>query len=279
MENILLIGNDRRLDYLKKMLDEAGFLTAHISGSHTAADFSLQSAAARAGAIIGPTPFSRLTELTEPEVLLSSMHRGQKLFGGNIPPDFQRQAEAAGVIVLDFMKMEEVTLKNAIATAEGTVCEAISLSPLNIRGSRCLLLGFGRCGSTLGETLLGLKARVTAWDRDEERLARARKLGCACLPPDSLEAERTAAAKPPVPLLSPFDFIFNTIPAPVLTVPLLEGAKPDAVIIDIASAPGGTDFGACGRLGIPAKLCPGLPGRYSPASSAKILYQAVISRL
>lgn len=278
MENILLIGKDPRLGYLKLLLDADGFPTNHISESPTDAgtaaprvkeeDISLRRAAAHAGSIIGPTPFSRLGEIVEPARLLPLLRPGQKLFGGSIPEQVQRQAEAAGAVVYDFMQMEEVALKNTIATAEGAVCEAVSLSPLNIRDSRCLILGFGRCGKTLGETLLGLKARVTACDRDQERLALAQILGCACL-----------QASPPAPILSSFDFIFNTIPAPVLDSSLLSRVKPGAVIIDIASAPGGTDFAACSRLGIPARLCPGLPGRYSPASSAKILYQAVISHL
>ena len=274
MENILLIGKDPRLGYLKMLLDADGFPTNHISESPTDAetaaprvkeeDISLRRAAAHAGSIIGPTPFSRLGEIVEPARLLPLLRPGQKLFGGSIPEQVQSQAEAAGAVVYDFMQMEEVALKNTIATAD----EAVSLSPLNIRDSRCLILGFGRCGKTLGETLLGLKARVTACDRNQERLALAQILGCACL-----------QASPPAPILSSFDFIFNTIPAPVLDSSLLSRVKPGAVSIDIASAPGGTDFAACSRLGIPARLCPGLPGRYSPASSAKILYQAVISHL
>ncbi|MFR3070454.1 MAG: dipicolinate synthase, partial [Enterocloster sp.] len=47
-------------------------------------------------------------------------------------------------------------------------------------------------------------------------------------------------------------------------------------VIDIASAPGGEDFEACKRAGIRAKLCPGLPGRFSPLASAQILRDAVI---
>ena len=186
MENILLIGKDPRLGYLKMLLDADGFPTNHISESPTDAGtaahhvkeegVSLRRAAAHAGSVIGPTPFSRLGEIVEPARLLPLLRPGQKLFGGSIPEQVQSQAEAAGAVVYDFMQMEEVALKNTIATAEGAVCEAVSLSPLNIRDSRCLILGFGRCGKTLGETLLGLKARVTACDRDQERLALAQIL-------------------------------------------------------------------------------------------------------
>lgn len=32
---------------------------------------------------------------------------------------------------------------NAIATAEGAICEAIKMSPYNLHGSKCLVLGYG----------------------------------------------------------------------------------------------------------------------------------------
>ena len=55
--------------------------------------------------------------------------------------------------------------------------------------------------------------------------------------------------------------------------------KPDAVVIDIASAPGGVDFDTCRKHAVRAKLCPGLPGIYSPMTSARILCQAVMDHL
>jgi dipicolinate synthase subunit A len=45
------------------------------------------------------------------------------------------------------------------------------------------------------------------------------------------------------------------------------------VVIDIASAPGGVDFEAAKQLGIAAKLCPGLPGKYSPRSAGEAAAQ------
>ena len=91
MENILLIGKDPRLGYLKMLLDADGFPTNHISESPTDAetaaprvkeeDISLRRAAAHAGSIIGPTPFSRLGEIVEPARLLPLLRPGQKLFG------------------------------------------------------------------------------------------------------------------------------------------------------------------------------------------------------
>ena len=72
-----------------------------------------------------------------------------------------------------------------------------------------------------------------------------------------------------------YDFIFNTVPAPVLTKERLQGVKPEVCIIDIASRPGGTDFSYCQESSIFAKLCLGLPGIYAPKSSAGILMEVI----
>ena len=45
-----------------------------------------------------------------------------------------------------------------------------------------------------------------------------------------------------------FDRVVNTIPAPVLTEPVLTALRPGSLIVDLASKPGGTDFAAAQRL-------------------------------
>lgn len=50
--------------------------------------------------------------------------------------------------------------------------------------------------------------------------------------------------------LDTFDFCYNTIPAPVLDRAVLSKLRPDVVILDIASKPGGTDFAYLDEQGI-----------------------------
>ena len=69
--------------------------------------------------------------------------------------------------------------------------------------------------------------------------------------------------------------VINTVPAMVLTEPCIRRMQPDASIIDIASAPGGTDFEAAKKYNIKAKLALGLPGIYTTTSSAKLLKNAI----
>lgn len=61
-----------------------------------------------------------------------------------------------------------------------------------------------------------------------------------------------------------FDIIFNTVPAMILNEEILKNVKKDALIIDLASKPGGVDFEAAKAYGVkviwalslpPKKIC------------------------
>lgn len=190
------------------------------------------------------------------------------LFGGNIPSSVRERCDSLSIPCHDFMQMEDVAWKNAVATAEGAVAEAIALSPRNLYRSRCLVFGYGRCASILADRLKGMGASVTVAGRDASQLVRAHCLGYDICLLKELET-----------VIGEFDFIFNTIPSLVLDAALAKQLQENAAVIDIASAPGGVDFQALERLNIRARLCPGLPGRYSPLSSAIILYEAVMEHI
>ena len=69
--------------------------------------------------------------------------------------------------------------------------------------------------------------------------------------------------------------LVNTAPAPVITRSIIRELPRDAYILDIASAPGGTDFECAKEYGIRADLSLGLPGKYAPKESAYILDRAI----
>lgn len=155
---------------------------------------------------------------------------------------------------------EELALLNAIPTAEGAIQRAMELSPVTLHGSRVLIFGLGRCGTALARALRGLGAQVTAVVRQPRSEARAYSMGLDCC---DLSGAPEAAARA--------EFIFNTVPAPLLTASLLRRVRGEALILDLASSPGGTDFAAAAALGLNALLLPGLPGRAAPRTAARIL--------
>lgn len=278
-KKVTLLGGDKRLMFLANILCQKGYETMVYGveqeglSSRVSQAESLEQAVAPADILILPVPVTRdkqhilsahkQQELTL-EGLLPLLRKEQMVFGGNLPSPVKERASQS----CDFMELEEVALRNGVATAEGTIAEAICRSQENLHGSSSLVLGYGRCGKILANRLKGLGAQVTVAARSREQLAQAQVDGHSVLLLQEMQ-----------PYLHRYRFLFNTIPAPVLGRELVERLTEGAVVLDIASAPGGVDFSACEERGISAALCLGLPGKYAPVSSAEILAEAVISRL
>ena len=76
-----------------------------------------------------------------------------------------------------------------------------------------------------------------------------------------------------------YGVIINTVPAMVLNSRFIDGMSPDALLVELASAPGGIDLAACDRRNIRVIQAPGLPGKYSPMTAAEIIKETVMSIL
>lgn len=274
------IGGDLRQFFMAEELLEKGFDVCiygiemlHDDKRMTAA-MSLEEATSFCKNIVCPVPFSRnkkeilssrFRQDMTIENLLSCINKGHKLFGGSIPEYVIEECESRSIQCFDFMKMEEVAVKNAVATAEGAIAEAVIKSPVNLHRRPCIVLGFGRCAKVLASKLKGMGACVSVAARSTSQLAVAEASGYAPVKLDKLLSN-----------IGKYDFIFNTIPSMILDSNALELVKKGALIIDIASKPGGTDFEKAGELGIDAYLCLGLPGKYAPKASAEILSSVLL---
>lgn len=276
MYNFLLLGGDKRQLYLSQIIAKNGFhTTIHYDNSDSS--FSLEKAIKNNHFILFPIPFTKdeinLFSINKMEdlgiedilILLTSRHT---IFGGKIPVFVKEHAKKHGIACYDYLDMEEITIKNTIATAEGAIAEAIRFSPGCLHKSKCLVTGFGRCGKTLALKLKGIDTQVTIADRKKEKLALAGSMGFDTIPLSDLAFS-----------IEEYKFIFNTVPAPIIKKELVQSMNPDVSIIDIASAPGGIDFEYCKQQNIRAKLCPGLPGIYASKASAQILYEAIVNYL
>ena len=202
------------------------------------------------------------------EQLISIMPSNIPVFVGVARPKLVRLLEQKEFRLIELMKMDEVAIYNSIPSAEGAVQMAMEMLPITIHGCTAYVLGFGRTGATLAHLLgaMGAITRVAA--RKKESLARIAAMNLTPIPFDQLSMS-----------LSEADVIFNTVPSMVLTGELLKNVSPDAVIIDLASAPGGTDFQAANQLGIKAALAPGLPGRVAPRTAGHILATTILGFL
>jgi len=186
------------------------------------------------------------------------------LFIGVAKPYLKKLCLRYKVILIETAELDEIAILNSIPTAEGAIQIAMQETPFTIHNSNCFVLGYGRVGITLARMLRSLGAKTFVAARDNADLARAFEQGCCPVNFDDLKTEIVKA-----------DIIFNTVPAKVLDINILKVMDKNSLIIDLASAPGGTDFELAEKLGIKAILAPGLPGKVAPLTAGKILAQVL----
>lgn len=193
------------------------------------------------------------------EVLESIPHE-VPLFIGFARPALKMAAKNLGIELIEVANRDEVAILNSIPSAEGAIQMAMEATNITIHSSESFVLGLGRCGITLVNTLKGMGAKVTAVARKPADLARAVEIGVGVVHSSELSC-----------VIGRAEIIFNTVPALILDREMLDKMAREAVIIDIASIPGGTDFEYAQMLGIKAQLAPGLPGIIAPKTAGKIL--------
>jgi dipicolinate synthase subunit A len=198
------------------------------------------------------------------EELLSGLPRGTPVLVGVAGKPLREMAEKAGLKLVELMKLDEVAILNSIPSAEGAIQLAMENSDITIHGSKSLVLGFGRTGVTCALKLHALGSRTTVVARNPDQRARACAMGLGAADFSRLCLESADA-----------DFIVNTVPAMVLDESVIEAMASTALIIDLASSPGGTDFPAARRRNITAILAPGLPGKVAPKTAGRILADVV----
>ena len=202
---------------------------------------------------------------TAKDILLSkdffaSLKPGAKFFIGFAKPKIKTWCEKYNLKLIELAALDELAILNAIPTAEGAINVAISNSDITLHNSNSFVLGLGRVGLTIARMLDGMGSKTFGVARKPKDLARALEMGLEPVDFKNLSQQINQA-----------DFIFNTVPVEILDRTILQKVKQIATIIDVASAPGGTDFDAAKELGISAHLALGLPGKVAPKSAGEIL--------
>lgn len=278
--NLGIFGGDLRQVYLAEAFLKKGY---HVFTYRTAAPvvhdncielYTLKELFDQCNVVIGPIPLTKdlvsVASANTPDLNVSSFSRlltkDHTLIGGIIPTQIADDCATRGIPFFDYMKDEKITILNAIATAEGTIMEAIRGSDINLHGSTCLVLGFGRCAKVLAGKLKAMDAKVIIAARSEDALAFAEATGY-----------QTTTLINMKKILPSCQFIFNTIPALILDKTNLPCVDPKVIIIDIASQPGGVDYEYALKHNLNARLCLGIPGKVSPRSSADILFTGIVT--
>ncbi len=204
----------------------------------------------------------RLTEL------INRTEENSLILGGKIPPSFSRLCTEKRIRVFDYYESEEFQIKNAVPTAEGAIAVAMRALPITLAETKCAVVGYGRIGRTLAGRLTGLSTDVTCVARSTKDLSWAFCDGC-----HTIDLERFR--ENPVS----FDVIFNTVPHMIFDRSLLQKINKSTLFIELASMSGGVDLQSAEELGIKVIKALSLPGKCSPESAGRIIYDSVSSIL
>ena len=226
--------------------------------------------------VIGPIPFSSdginiNMPFSEGKLSVREfMHNlnAKILIAGTIAPNVYELANDEYIEIVDIMKREELAVLNTIATAEGAIEIAIANTNKILHGSNVLVLGFGRIGKVLARKLAGLATKVTCAARKEEDLAWIKAYGHKATNINLIGKN-----------LSEFDVIINTVPQMILTAEKMEYVKPECLLIDLASNPGGIDKKAAKEKGLQLVWALALPGKVAPTTTAEFIKDTIYNIL
>jgi len=208
---------------------------------------SIEDTIKKADFIILPLPYSidkihLNTPLSQCEIHLKDIFdvidKNQIVVGGKFDSIAENLAWEKEINLIDYYKREDLSILNSIPTAEGAINIAMQELPTTLSNKKVLVMGYGRIGKILAHKLYGLHTDVYVSARKYEDFAWIEAFGYKGLSYDVIDR-----------YLGDFDVIFNTAPVLMLDENRLEKIKSDAVIIDLASNPGGVDFNAAKNLG------------------------------
>ena len=188
-----------------------------------------------------PTPLSAMEDY----------FHGATVIGGNL--DFLNSC----VPRIDLLKDPCYTAVNAAITAEAALGMILSHLTCAVTEAEILILGWGRIGKNLTHQLKHLNAPLTVYARRQEDRAMLRSLSYT-----PITAEALSDAMPR------FRCIVNTAPAAILSPEDANLIRPDCFCLDLASVkslPGENVLHARG-----------LPGRYKPESSGKLIAETIL---
>ncbi|MNI43396.1 Dipicolinate synthase subunit A [compost metagenome] len=191
---------------------------------------------------------------------ISSLPSHAKVYTGMAKSYLKKLCAQHSIQVVELFDRDDVAIYNSIPTAEGALMMAIQNTDITIHGSMSMVLGFGRTGFTMAKTLQGLGAQVKVGVRKPEHYARVWEMGFHPFYTRDLYEE-----------VGNIDLLFNTIPTMIVTAQVITNIPHRAVIIDLASKPGGVDFRFAEKRGVKAMLAPGLPGIVAPKTAGRIM--------
>lgn len=280
-KKITILGGDLRIVKLAEMLVKDGY-EVYSYGMEKAEKVemvkcsTIEEAVQASDMVIGPLPLSSngvtinapfSEEKIEWRNVIEKL-QGKTFIAGAIRQEVYQFAEGKEIQFVDLLKREELSVLNAISTAEGAIQIAISETAQTLHGSNILVLGFGRIGKILAKMLDGMGAKVACEARKSSDLAWIQAYGYEPIHLKNLDEN-----------LHRFDIIINTIPFVVIDEHNIDQIKKEALIIDLASNPGGVDKQEVKKHNLKFVWALSLPGKVAPVTSAQYIKETLYNVL
>ena len=242
IRKIAVIGGDRRSLICAELFSDAGFECAVYGFEKEPPKKAVRAAAlsdalSECSAAVLPLPVADGENVFAPFAenpfslasLRGALPKETLLLAGN--PTDEVIKLLAGHTVANYAKDEGFMLRNRIPTAEGALRLALEHGGKTLYGASVLVCGMGRIGRYLASALSSLGAHVTVSVRKREDRIKAEQTGFTVILTEKIADCPTA-----------FDFIFNTVPYPILSVCVLKKLRGAPILIDLASKPYGAGF-------------------------------------
>ena len=268
--NFFILGGDKRMYYLAKAIANDGYSVKVLGFEKIGYDNMLNNNIKIAQSIneiknddilLGPTPLTMdneyvYTPLSNKKIRIDDI-KNRSIIAGKIPSNIEG---------IDILNDESITVLNVIPTAEGAIAKAIQDTNETINKSNVLVLGYGRVGKILCDRLKSFNANIYCSARKKADLAWIQAYGYNPVPLEELDKK-----------ICKMKIIFNTIPKMILDKKRLILIKEDAIIIDLASKPGGVDWSTAEKMNIKASSYLGIPGIIAPKTSAEYIKDYIYS--
>lgn len=273
-----VVGGDVRQLYLARFLMKQGF-SVKIFGfeKKNCNNGNLSEDLSNCRNVILPLPLSRDgVNLNAPfsdkqlklHNIFSAVSEKSTVFGGMMKSEDIKFLSERGITVHDYFKCEELSVKNAVPTAEGVLQTVMENMETTVYGSSFGITGYGRTAKVIANTLKSLGAKVTVFARKKDDRVWAEISGFKAL--SFFELKDVAEG---------FDVFINTVPEPIISEDVLSEFKKECLIVEIASAPGGITEKALQNKNM-RFINPGsLPGKVAPKTAGEIIAKVILNLL
>lgn len=263
---VTVIGGDKRFSYLKDFLKAKYTVLEEIKST---TELNIRNIK-RSDIVILPYPCSfdnvniNAPSLDIPlpiTMVFDLLSSSQVLFVGG---DISDGPPCPCTRVINYAASESLLLKNAELTAVGLLKTAIEEMEQSMFESKIAITGYGRVGKATLRIFNAVGAKTSVFLRNASDLKLLKESGVDAHFYDDFE------------YMSPsFDCLINTVPTKVISAHEISKINPECLLIEAASKPYGIDFAAADRHGLRTIIAGSLPGKTSPLTAAKIIYETI----